>query len=182
VTLRVSGGSWRGLRLRSPAQARPTQERVREALFSRWGERLAGATFLDLYAGSGVVGLEALSRGASWCGFVDEHAECVRSIEHNLRHCGAPASAAAVARRGLPEGLSRLPSGWPPRYDLVFADPPYAFRRHGALLAAVAPLLAAGGELVVEHSTRVEVAGAHELEVSEERRYGETELSFLSPA
>jgi 16S rRNA (guanine966-N2)-methyltransferase len=155
---------------------------VREALFSRWGERLQGATFLDLYAGSGVVGVEALSRGASWCGFVDEHARSLRLVEHNLRHCGAGAEVAAVARRVLPEGARRLPAEWPARIDLVFADPPYAFRRHGALLEAVSSVLSTQGELVVEHSARVELTPPPQLELHEERRYGDTKLSFLRTA
>jgi 16S rRNA (guanine966-N2)-methyltransferase len=181
VTLRVSGGVWRGLRLRAPSEVRPTQERVREALFSRWAARLPGATVLDLYAGSGIVGIEAISRGASWCGFVDERGECLRAVEHNLRHCGVPKEAAAVARRRLPEGMARPPDGWPERVDLVFADPPYAFRRHGALLEAIAPRLSAAGEAVVEHSSRVEVAASAGLQVVEDRRYGETSLAFLRP-
>lgn len=155
---------------------------MREALFSRWGDRLQGATFLDLYAGSGVVGVEALSRGAAWCGFVDEHAQSLRLVEHNLRHCGALPGAAAVLRRVLPEGVGRLPADWPPRIDLVFADPPYAFRRHGALLASVSALLSPEGELVVEHSARVEVSPPPQLELHEQRRYGDTKLSFLRPA
>ncbi|HUP25928.1 MAG TPA: 16S rRNA (guanine(966)-N(2))-methyltransferase RsmD [Thermoanaerobaculia bacterium] len=182
VTLRVSGGTWRGLRLRAPSQARPTQERVREALFSRWGSRVEGSDVLDLYAGSGVVGVEALSRGAKWCGFVDERSESLRVVEHNLRHCGASATVAAMVRRRLPEGLERLPAEWPRAFDLVFADPPYAFRRYGALLAAISLLLAPGAELVVEHSARVEVVVPDQVLVSESRRYGDTVLSFVSAA
>jgi 16S rRNA (guanine966-N2)-methyltransferase len=179
MTLRVSGGAWRGLRLRAPAQARPTQERVREALFSRWGVRVEGAAFLDLWAGSGVVGVEALSRGASWCGFVDEAVGSLRAVEHNLRHVGAAPESAAVLRRRLPEGAQRLPADWPDAFDLVFADPPYVFRRFGALLAAVAPRLVPGGELVLEHSARAEPAAAAGFSVQEHRRYGDTVLSFL---
>jgi 16S rRNA (guanine966-N2)-methyltransferase len=182
VSLRVSGGAWRGLRLRAPAGARPTQERVREALFSRWGERVVGATFLDLYAGSGVVGVEALSRGAAWCGFVDERTECLRVVEHNLRHCHAEVTAASLSRRRLPIGISSLPAAWPREYDLVFADPPYELRRYGALLDAAAPVLAASGELVVEHSSRVELSASAGLGLLEQRRYGETTLTFLRPS
>lgn len=182
MSLRVSGGAWRGLRLRAPAGARPTQERVREALFSRWGARVAGARFLDLYAGSGAVGVEALSRGAAWCGFIDERTECLRAVEHNLRHCGAEETVASLARRRLPEGVSHLPAAWPQAFDLVFADPPYEFRRHRALLDAVAALLPPSSELVVEHSSRVELIGSARLGVLEQRRYGETTLTFLRPA
>ena len=180
MTLRITAGAWRGRRIEAAPAIRPTQERVREALLASWTPRLAGARMLDLFAGSGAVGLEALSRGASWCGFVESDEACLRVLAANAAALGVARD--VIARLELPGGLARLPRAWPPAYDLVFADPPYGFDAHCALLAAIAPRLAPGGEVAIEHSSRRSLAGAGSdagLEVDRERRYGESALTFL---
>jgi 16S rRNA (guanine(966)-N(2))-methyltransferase RsmD len=147
---------------------------VREALFSIWGERLDGARVLDLFAGSGVVGIEAAGRGALEVLAVDDDPRAVRTIAENVERLAA--GGVDVWRLRLPGGLARLA---PRVFDLVFADPPYAFTGHTALLAAVAPLLAADGEVVVEHSARQELpAEVGDLVRVDVRRYGESGLSF----
>jgi 16S rRNA (guanine(966)-N(2))-methyltransferase RsmD len=145
---------------------------VREALFSIWGDRLEGARILDLFAGSGVVGLEALGRGALSVLCVDDDLRTIKVLEENASRLGGGIE---VRRLTLPSGLSRLTG----LFDLVFADPPYAFDEYGNLLAGIVPLLTPDGEIVVEHSTRrdlpVETASLVKVDV---RRYGESSLSF----
>lgn len=173
--VRMTGGSFRGRGLAVPPGARPTEGRVREALFSIWGDRLDRARVLDLFAGSGVVGLEALSRGALTVLFVDESLRAVKTLEENAAQLGEKVE---VRKLPLPSGLARLAGP----YDLVFADPPYAFTEYGSLLAGLVPLLAPDAEVVVEHSSRKELpveAGA--LVRTGVRRYGESALSFYRP-
>ncbi len=177
--VRVSGGEYRGRGLVVPHGARPTEGRVREALFSIWGERIVGVRFLDLFAGSGVVGLEAAGRGARSVLAVDADPRTVRVLAQNAETVGAPRF--AIRRLALPAGLVRLDSEGAGPFDLAFADPPYDFTGYGPLLEAAAPLLDLDGEseIVVEHSARnepPEAAGV--LERSDLRSYGESRLSF----
>jgi 16S rRNA (guanine966-N2)-methyltransferase len=172
--VRITGGEFRGRGLAVPPGARPTEGRVREALFSIWNDRLAGARVLDLFAGSGVVGLEALGRGALSALAVDQGLQAVKTLEANAAKLGE--GLLEIRRLTLPEGLARLPPG---AFDLVYADPPYNFAAYGELLEAVAPLLAQDGEIAVEHSSRRELA----IEVGpltrvDVRRYGESAISF----
>ena len=183
--VRISGGELRGRGLVVPAGARPTEGRVREALFSIWGERILGVRFLDLFAGSGVVGLEAAGRGARSVLAVDADPRTVKILAQNAQTVGAERF--TLRRLALPAGLARLAGERAGPFDLAFADPPYDFAAYGPLLAAVAPLLADNStdtpdwesEIVVEHSARnepPEAAGA--LERFDLRRYGESSLSF----
>ncbi|MEA2562474.1 MAG: rRNA (guanine966-N2)-methyltransferase [Acidobacteriota bacterium] len=171
--VRVTGGAFRGRGLAVPPGARPTEGRVREALFSIWSDRIENARVLDLFAGSGVVGLEAVGRGALSALAVDDNLQTIKVLEANaalLKDKGIK-----VRRLTLPAGLSRLTGP----FDLVFADPPYAFEAYRELLAGVAPLLAPDGEVVVEHSTRREMPlEAGPLVRVDVRRYGESSLSF----
>ena len=170
--VRVTGGAFRGRGLAVPSGARPTEGRVREALFSIWSDRLENARVLDLFAGSGVVGLEAVGRGALSAVAVDDNLRALKILEENAARVGQKLE---VRRLTLPAGLSRLTGP----FDLVFADPPYAFDAYGELLAGVAPLLAPDGEVVVEHSSRREMPlEAGPLVRVDVRRYGESSLSF----
>ncbi|HTQ81342.1 MAG TPA: 16S rRNA (guanine(966)-N(2))-methyltransferase RsmD [Thermoanaerobaculia bacterium] len=177
--VRVTGGELRGRGLTVPPGARPTESRVREALFSIWGERIAGASFLDLFAGSGVVGIEARSRGARSVLAVDSEPRTLKVLEKNLAPLGV--TGFAVRRLALPGGLARLAAEAGP-FDLAFADPPYAFAEYGPLLGAIPPLLASAAELVIEHSSRTELPEeAGSLQRTDLRRYGESSLSFYRP-
>ncbi len=181
--VRITGGLFRGRNLDVPPAARPTEGRVREALFSIWRERLAGGDcrFLDLFAGSGAVGLEAASRGAFEVLCVDEAVDAVRAVAGNTTRLGKPR--VEVRRLSLPAGLARLAAESAGPFDLVFADPPYRFAAYEALLAAGAPLLAGDGEVAVEHSSRRELpAQVAALVRTGVRRYGESALSFYRAA
>ncbi|HYM41273.1 MAG TPA: 16S rRNA (guanine(966)-N(2))-methyltransferase RsmD [Steroidobacteraceae bacterium] len=137
--LRIIGGAWRGRKLRFPdvAEIRPTPDRVRETLFNWLGARVAGARCLDLFAGSGALGLEALSRGAAHVTFVEQDAVAVRELRARLTEWGAQDAAVEcsdarrfLARRAQP-------------YDVVFLDPPFT----AGLLPVVAQLLERDGWL-----------------------------------
>lgn len=121
--MRVIAGTAKGHRLTTPPGrgTRPTSERVREALFSAVGGELAGARVCDLFAGSGALGIEALSRGAERAVFVERSSRAVAAIEDNLARTGLAAHA-TVHRRDV-VGFCRAPSEGP--FDLVLADPPY---------------------------------------------------------
>lgn len=172
--VRVTGGAFRGRGLAVPPGARPTEGRVREALFSIWSDRIENARVLDLFAGSGVVGLEAVGRGALSALAVDDNLQTIKVLEANAALLKDKAF--KVRRLTLPAGLSRLTGP----FDLVFADPPYAFAPYEELLAGLAPLLAQDGEAVVEHSFRREMPlEAGPLVKVDVRRYGESSLSFF---
>lgn len=153
--LRVIAGSARGHTLAVPpgTHIRPTLDRVREALFSIIGPAIQGARFLDLFAGSGANGIEALSRGAASCTFIDSDARAVACIRDNLVGTRL-ADKAQVIRATLPEQLPNVLPGEP--FDLVFADPPYALNAYTATIRQVAEarVLRPGGRLIVEHESR----------------------------
>ena len=195
--VRVTGGTFRGRALAVPAGVRPTEGRVREALFSIWSESLPGCRFLDLFAGSGVVGLEAAGRGALCVVCVDQDVHAVRAIAANAgrigealvetRRLALPAGLAALGRLGGPGRLTGAPAaGCDIRvgalagaFDLVFADPPYRFDAFESLLLALPPLLAPGAEVAVEHSARRQLPlTAGTLVRTDLRRYGESALAF----
>jgi 16S rRNA (guanine966-N2)-methyltransferase len=148
--LRIIGGAWRGRRLRFPAaeELRPTPDRVRETLFNWLGPRAIDARCLDLFAGSGALGLEAISRGARHVTFVERDAAAARELRQRLEEWQAPdATVAAVdAERFLAKASEP--------FDIVFLDPPFA----AGLLALAAERLEAGGWLAPQALIYVECA------------------------
>lgn len=177
---RVIAGSARGIRLEAPgAGTRPFGDRVKQTLFAILELDLPGARVLDLFAGSGAAGIEALSRGAEHATLVERDAAAIRVIAANLArtHLADRASlvrAEAVAWLGRPDASAGGPFG------LVFVDPPYA--QPGLLIAALealAPHLAPDARVVAKHSRRDQLPGQVGLLASErERRFGETALTF----
>jgi 16S rRNA (guanine966-N2)-methyltransferase len=170
--LRVVGGRLGGRTLSAPRgrATRPTPERVREALFSILVS-VEGARVLDLFAGSGALGIEALSRGAASATFVDSSAAAIAAIRRNLRELGIDAE---VRRQSASSFLGGA-RGDARQYDLVLLDPPY---RHATTLGrelstALGPVLAPGARVVAESDRRapLELEG---LERLDERRYGDT--------
>ncbi len=174
--VRITGGALRGRLVGVPRSARPTEGRVREALFSIWRDRLPGARVLDLFAGSGVVALEAMSRGADQALCVEGDAAAFRLLESNCRQLGG--GAVKPWRANLPGGLEDL-ARQRGQFDLIYADPPYTMTAHQKLLVAAGPLLSGEGEMVLEHSSRqTSPEQAGDLERFDQRRYGESQLSF----
>jgi 16S rRNA (guanine966-N2)-methyltransferase len=130
--MRITGGSAKGHRLVSPKNRcefiRPTSDRVREALFSILAKEIPGSTVLDLYAGTGALGLEALSRGAEVAVFVDQSKQALEIIHGNLSNCFSSTKASLVQLNlSRPDSIQRLKKKIPPGllFDLVFLDPPY---------------------------------------------------------
>ncbi len=172
---RIVAGAAKGRRLAVPARGtRPTSERAREALFNtlRAHLELEGAAVLDLYAGSGAVGLEALSRGAARAVFVESDRRAADVLQRNVDSVGLPG--AEVRRRAVDAVLG----GPAEPFDLVFADPPYELPDTGiaAMLAALAGngWLAASATVVVERSARTpEPAWPQGIALVTQRRYGE---------
>lgn len=180
---RIIAGAHGGRRLAAPAggQTRPTSDRVREALFSALDAMtdLDGARFADLYAGSGAVGLEALSRGAAYSLLVESEARAARVIRDNIVALKAGASARLITGK-VAHVLAGPPEGGP--YDVVFADPPYAVTP--ADLTAVQEALVEHGWLapdavvVVERSSRSAMTWVDGITAERSRRYGETALWY----
>jgi 16S rRNA (guanine(966)-N(2))-methyltransferase RsmD len=170
--MRIVSGAWGGRRLQAPPgdATRPTSDRVREALFSILGARVAGARVLDLFAGSGALGLEALSRGAATATFVDSAPAAVRAVRANLEALGAEAE---VRRQDAVRFLGGARDAACP-YDLVFLDPPYrlATRLGAELSERLPPVLASGATVVTESDRRRPLD--LDLPLSDERRYGDT--------
>jgi 16S rRNA (guanine966-N2)-methyltransferase len=154
--MRVIAGSAKGTRLvRAPAGVRPVSDRVREGLFSSLEGRIDGARVLDLYAGTGAVGIEALSRGAEHATFVDRAPQAVACVRENLRRSGLQ-ERAAVFRSEVRRFFERRPEA--PGFDLVFLDPPYETgpAELDPVLAALAekPLLREGFTVALSRGSR----------------------------
>jgi 16S rRNA (guanine(966)-N(2))-methyltransferase RsmD len=180
--LRIVAGALGGRRLVAPrgASTRPTSDRVREALFGILASRgaIEGARVLDLFAGTGALGLEALSRGAEHATFVESGRPALEAIRANVEALGVGDRAAVVASRV--EAFARLgPSDRGPAFELVFADPPW--RDLDAAIAALETLvgaggLAPGGLIAIEHAARSpepRVTGVARIDA---RRYGDTAI------
>jgi 16S rRNA (guanine966-N2)-methyltransferase len=174
--MRVIGGRLGGRRLKAPRGrvTRPTSDRVREALFAMLGE-LEGATVLDVFAGAGALGIEALSRGAAEAVFIERDPGAVRILKDNLAALGIEPARAQVRRADALRAL-RSARAREETYDLVFIDPPYGQAREwGPKLSAVLPtLLMPGARIVVESDRRAPLELHADLE--RERRYGDTSI------
>jgi 16S rRNA (guanine966-N2)-methyltransferase len=179
MALRVISGTAGGLHLKSPKRhaLRPTQDRIRQVIFSSLAEHVPGARVLDLYAGTGSFGIEALSRGAASAIFVEQEPEAVQCIRENLLHCHLQGE---VRQKDAMLYLQETPGD---RFDLIFADPPYT-KSSGTLdddplLEKLRPFLSPAGIFVWEHYAERQVQNARDWEVIRSRNYGETGLTFL---
>ncbi len=176
--VRVIAGTLGGRRLKAPPGrgTRPTADRVREALFSMLGG-LDGERVLDLFAGSGALGIEALSRGAGSALFVERDRRAAGVLEENLRELGLGSEVAAVRRGEALAALRALAAGGA-QYDLVLIDPPYAEASDlGPKLAALlGPVLAPGARVVSESDRRAALQLG--LPIATERRYGDTSITI----
>ncbi|HLE59420.1 MAG TPA: 16S rRNA (guanine(966)-N(2))-methyltransferase RsmD [Candidatus Limnocylindria bacterium] len=175
--MRVIAGSARGMPLRAPrgGATRPITDRVKETLFGILADRVLGARVLDLYAGSGSIGIEALSRGAAWCTFVEQDHAAAAVLRDNLRRTGLEDR--ATVRTSKVERFLSGPGIGP--VDLVVLDPPYL--QHAILepLTRLVPLLEPRATVVVKHHWRTDLALPDALATWRERRFGETALTFL---
>lgn len=175
--MRVIAGVARGVPLVAPRDraTRPITDRVKETLFAILGERVPDARVLDLYAGSGAIGIEALSRGAATADFVEHARAAVEAIRANLAKTRLEADA-RVHVTDVARFLAATPDG---PWDLVLLDPPYEARAIVAPLTALIPHLAPGATVVVKHFWRTEVPTLDGLGVTRRRRFGETMVTYL---
>ena len=181
--MRVVAGRQKGRRLKEPEgkNLRPTSARVREALLSILTHRTRGAHVLDLYAGTGALGFEALSRGASRVVFVDNHVASSRILRENVTRCGHE-ERCVVVTQDVETFLDTPPSfGEPPAFDIIFADPPYHTTDLARLLErlSLSGTIASQGVVVLEHFFKRAVPsriGA--LTQTRQSRYGDAVLTF----
>jgi 16S rRNA (guanine(966)-N(2))-methyltransferase RsmD len=175
--LRVIAGKLKGRRLLAPSgrDVRPTSDRLRETLFNVLAARVDGARVLDGYAGTGALGIEALSRGAASVTFIERDAAAVRLIRDNLTRCGIE-KGCVIIRANLTGAGRRLDEG---AFDLILLDPPYQGIDPTHVIGASAPWLAPGGWLVLEHSRRTKTpAQAGGLTRVRELVAGDSALAF----
>ena len=180
--MRIIGGELKGRVVRLPAgsRIRPTADRVKESLFNIL-HSVEDSSFLDLFAGSGNVGLEALSRGARFATFVEKDIRLIRALQRSLVQLGFAARAEVIAA-DAERGLGRLVQRGD-RFDIIFTDPPYD---QGLVLETLAwpdmrKALTENGTIVLQHSVREkpEELQVHSWIVADQRRYGDTVLTFL---
>ena len=182
--MRIIAGSHRGRPIRAPSgtRTRPTADRVREALFSILGE-LDGFVVVDCYAGSGALGLEALSRGAARAVFVESGKEACEVISKNASGLGLT-ERCTLLRRELERCAASLTANGP--FDLVLADPPWPIAQSAGPLVAqlTRGLLAPGGRLVLGHPTKqpLTLPPALGFELVQTRHWGDSAMSFYEPA
>ena len=181
--MRVIGGQAKGRLLKAPPglQVRPTPAKVKEAMFAILGNQITDARILDLFAGTGSIGIEALSRGAKHVDFVEHHIASLKTLSANLERCGFMKQA-SIHRDNVSHFLMRAPRSIE-TFDIIFVDPPY----HTGILSKILPLLSRGGIitqtslLIIEHfhkSTLPNHIG--HLNSIRAERYGDTVISFYS--
>lgn len=164
----------------SPAKnVRPTLDRVKEAVFSIIQTRIQGAVVLDIFCGSGSLGLEALSRGAAWCDFVDKSLGSFKTVKKNIEILGVEDQSKAYMKDVMTWLLA--PRG--KKYDLVFADPPYSFssQENNKVLDRLisGELLASDALIIFEKFKKTELVIPDSLIISDMRQYGDTDIAFI---
>lgn len=178
--MRIIAGSLKGRRL-APVKGRirPTGAKVREAVFAILGEAVAGARVLDLFAGTGALGIEALSRGAREAVFVEDNPEALKVLRRNLEDLGLK-DRTSVLPVSVRQALKKL-AVHGADFDLAFLDPPYGGEQAVAALQALAAaeIMAPTAWVVAEHSRRDQLPkAAGPLQLRELRRYGDTQVAF----
>jgi 16S rRNA (guanine966-N2)-methyltransferase len=179
--MRVIAGRYKGTTLRCGRGPfyRPTAQIVKGSIFDTLGGDVTGARFLDLFAGSGAIGIEALSRGAARAVFVEQDRRILKALRTNLQRCRIPADQAMVVGQDAFRFIERLEAG-DEFFDIIFADPPYAGptaqRVVGAIMGA---RRAVCGQLVMEHGEPLEVVEGGVLGLHKSRRFGQTRVSYF---
>jgi 16S rRNA (guanine966-N2)-methyltransferase len=177
--MRIIAGRLKGRRLKAPAWdgLRPTSDKLRETLFNIVAPRIDGARVLDGFAGTGAVGIEAISRGAAQVTFIEQDRRAIALIEENLRAC-AVEDGYTIHRGDVATVLPGLGSN---AFDLILLDPPYDITTMTAVLDASARAIAPGGLVVLEHATRRELAAAASLAPIRRVKSGDSTLTFFTP-
>jgi 16S rRNA (guanine966-N2)-methyltransferase len=170
MSLRIGAGQYRSRRIECPEGIRPTTDMVKGAIFSALGMVMHGKDVLDLFSGSGALGIEALSRGADSVTFVDKSRQCINAITKNIAAFGALDKVSIFRTDAMSFVLACVNT-----FDLILMDPPY----HNGLASRLAPhvyrLLRPGGVIVIEHSPKEEI----DMESWKSRTYGDTIITFI---
>jgi 16S rRNA (guanine966-N2)-methyltransferase len=178
--MRVISGRYRGARLIGPKESwmRPTSDRVKEFMFSYLSFRIEHYTsVLDLFAGTGSLGIEAASRGANHVVFVEKSKRAIEILERNLEKVNLKAD---IIRFDVVKSLDKFES-MKSRFDIVFCDPPYDYLYTNILINKIddSNIIAPGGWLVYEHGTRQNMTSVNRLVVVKARRFGDTIVTFM---
>ena len=187
--MRIIAGALKGRRLAAPTWdgLRPTSDKLRETLFNVIANRMENARFLDGFAGTGAVGLEALSRGAAHVTFIERDPRACRLIEQNAERCGVTGGY-IIVRGGFDEKESRASrasarrsSEGPPLgpFDVIFLDPPYADPVIGDAMRAAVTWLSPSGLLIVEHAARDPIAEPPGMRLTRDLKSGDSALAFM---
>ena len=182
MSIRIIGGELKGRKLVTVAgqETRPTSDRVRESIFNILGDSVRNASVLDLYAGTGAMGIEALSRGAKRVVFAEVHKTALSALAKNIKKCSLENTTRTI-NWNIQNNLNILRLH-KPAVDLVFMDPPYNKNMIQPTLSHLAQsrCLANGARLAIEHSPREPFSeNQPEFKISDRRRYGKTLVSFL---
>lgn len=182
MTIRIIGGELKGRKLVTVAgrETRPTADRVREAIFNILGDSVRGTRVLDLYAGTGAMGIEALSRGAQFVFFADNRKTALAALAKNIKNCALDSKASTI-KWNIADNLNVLRSHQP-LFDLVFVDPPYHRDLIQPTLSSLgaSQCLVSGARLAIEHSPHELMPDNRaEFQIADQRRYGKTLVSFL---
>ncbi len=181
VTMRIIGGKYRGRRIAFPRSIRPTQDRIREALFNVLAPRISGVNALDLFAGSGAFGIEVLSRGAKNVTFVDNNFKCIRIIRENLRSLDIE-NMANMLKMDTLRAIKKL-SKTGNKFDIVFLDPPYykGLSKKTLISLSQYDILSHNNIIVAEHSKRDTLSeDIDNILLYKQKKSGDTVLSFYS--
>jgi len=190
--MRVISGSFKGRRLTAPKglTIRPTPDKVKGAIFNIIGDRIIESSFLDLFAGTGAIGIEALSRGAKEIIFVDDNIKAINLIKENLSRCKMQDARCKIVKENAVEFIKSVGQGFSPaKFDFIFLDPPYKTDLGEKALIEISSfnILKEDGEIIWEHyykkippSPPLLKGGERGLQLKRTIRYGDTALFFFS--
>ncbi len=171
--LYIAGGKLKGKRIYTPSFIRPTQKKVKKAIFDILGYKILNSLFLDLFAGSGNIGIEAISRGCKSCFFVEKNEKCVSIIKKNLNDLKISDSF-KIVRRDASKFVNSVKS----KFDIIFADPPYNYKLKRRFVEDVIKILSRNGIFILEISKREKTNEFDDL-IKREEMYGETKILFF---
>jgi 16S rRNA (guanine966-N2)-methyltransferase len=175
--LRISGGTLKNRQIFvKDSKVKPTQEIVRQSLFNVID--VVDSVFLDIFCGSGIVGIEAISRGANFVVFVDNNFSLCNQLRRNLQNLGIEGEKYRVLCSTWDKVLKVLEAEGI-KFDISFVDPFYNFQEYNLLLKTLKGVVREGGIVVLEHSSRVQVSIPEGIKLFSQKQYGETSLVFL---
>lgn len=180
LSIRITTGTAKNRKLKAPdiPGFRAVQEVAKMSLFSMLGEKVIGARCLDLYSGSGNLGIEALSRGVEWCDFIDENIKSVKTININLKNCGLTEKAEVIQTDAAKYAANTMN-----KYDIIFVDPFYAETSHIFLTKNLEDILEQNGIIAFFHGDNLDINDLIKdtgLKIADERKFGRSFFTILA--